>query len=262
MDGQPSYSRSVILSGPDADLLFDEARRLAASLSCMSEDIAARPCGLCPRCRQIREDEYPYLYTLTPTGKANIITVEQTRDLQSFLMGKAEEGQYKVAVLADAHRMNEESANKLLKTLEEPPDGTMMLLLTSKPDDLLPTIRSRCRMLTFNKAVPLPARIDLELAEDILRELKDEGYMAVFSRAKQLTTGKQRSLQSLLSALEHIIREKMLLAVRTATDLSKTALYIEGLQRIWRAGYLLERNVNACLVMENLFLKLMDLPAS
>jgi len=177
-------------------------------------------------------------------------------------MGKAEEGQYKVAVLADAHRMNEESANKLLKTLEEPPDGTMMLLLTSKPDDLLPTIRSRCRMLTFNKAVPLPARIDLELAEDILRELKDEGYMAVFSRAKQLTTGKQRSLQSLLSALEHIIREKMLLAVRTATDLSKTALYIEGLQRIWRAGYLLERNVNACLVMENLFLKLMDLPAS
>ena len=92
------------------------------------------------------QSEHPDLFHLRPSGKARIITVEKTRELISNLNRTSNQGGCKVALIHEADRMRKEAANAFLKTLEEPPPGTYLLLLSSKPYSLLATIRSRCLM--------------------------------------------------------------------------------------------------------------------
>ena len=89
-------------------------------------------------------DDHPDLFHLRPSGKARIITVEKTRALISNLNRTSNQGGAKVAIIHEADRMRKEAANAFLKTLEEPPLGTYLLLLTTRPYSLLATIRSRC----------------------------------------------------------------------------------------------------------------------
>tara|TARA_B100001094_G_scaffold310972_1_gene346155 strand:- start:1407 stop:2336 length:930 start_codon:yes stop_codon:yes gene_type:complete len=88
--------------------------------------------------------EHPDLFHLRPSGKARLITVESTRGLISNLNRSASQGTNKVALIHEVDRMRREAANAFLKTLEEPPQGTFILMLTTRPYSLLPTIRSRC----------------------------------------------------------------------------------------------------------------------
>lgn len=88
--------------------------------------------------------EHPDLFHLRPAGKARIISVEKTRELISVLNRTSSQGGCKIAIIHEADRMRKEAANAFLKTLEEPPPGTYLLLLTAKPYSLLATIRSRC----------------------------------------------------------------------------------------------------------------------
>ncbi len=89
-------------------------------------------------------DEHPDLFHLRPSGKARIINVEKTRELISQLHRSSNQGGAKVAIVHEADRMRKESANAFLKTLEEPPSGTYLLMLSTRPYSLLATIRSRC----------------------------------------------------------------------------------------------------------------------
>jgi len=88
--------------------------------------------------------EHPDLFHLRPSGKARIITVDKTRELISTLNRTSNQGGSKIAIIHEADRMKKEAANAFLKTLEEPPPSTFLLLLTAKPYALLATIRSRC----------------------------------------------------------------------------------------------------------------------
>jgi len=88
--------------------------------------------------------EHPDLFHLRPSGKARIITVEKTRELISELHRTSNQGGAKIAIIHEVDRMRKEASNAFLKTLEEPPPDTYLLLLTTRPYSLLPTIRSRC----------------------------------------------------------------------------------------------------------------------
>jgi DNA polymerase-3 subunit delta' len=88
--------------------------------------------------------EHPDLFHLRPSGKARIISVEKTRELISTLNRTSNQGGSKIAIIHEADRMKKEAANAFLKTLEEPPPSTFLLLLTARPYALLATIRSRC----------------------------------------------------------------------------------------------------------------------
>ena len=105
-------------------------------------------------------DEHPDLFHLRPSGKARIITVEKTRALISDLNRSSNQGGSKVAIIHEADRMRKEAANAFLKTLEEPPLGTYLLLLSTRPYSLLATIRSRCLQAR------LPAASDQLASED------------------------------------------------------------------------------------------------
>jgi DNA polymerase III subunit delta' len=106
---------------------------------------------------------HPDFFTLRPTGKMRQISAGSTRELIRSLNHSSREGGGKVAILYDADRMHISSANIFLKTLEEPPAGTTILLLTARPHFLLPTIKSRClhfRLPTLGLAKDFPAALD------------------------------------------------------------------------------------------------------
>lgn len=90
----------------------------------------------------------PYYKISIP--KANLIKVNSIRDLRKFISMSYLDVNYRTVIISDAHLMNEESQNALLKNLEEPPVGVIFILITSKPDMLRETIKSRCWEIKFN----------------------------------------------------------------------------------------------------------------
>jgi DNA polymerase-3 subunit delta' len=121
------------------------ARWIAQTVNCL--DAARAPCGECQPCRWIAADQHPDVTRLSPEGDSTQILIQSVRDLAADLALTAHGRGYKVAIIAPAEAMNHFAANALLKTLEEPPSRTLMLLVTSQPSRLLPTLRSRCSRL-------------------------------------------------------------------------------------------------------------------
>lgn len=151
---------AYLLAGPAGvgkELL---ARTFAQAANCEAEDAHARPCNACGHCAAIARGNFPDVFWLHPQAeliarglltKADLenapskeIRVDEIRALGKRLSLTALRGRRKIAVLCPADAINERAQNALLKTLEEPPKDTTFLLLSSSPDALLPTIRSRC----------------------------------------------------------------------------------------------------------------------
>lgn len=105
------------------------------------------PCGKCRTCRRILADQHPDILHLRPTG--DLIRIAVIRDLIQRLALKPYEQGKRVVTIADAHTMNPEAGNALLKLLEEPPANTLLILTTAQMADLLPTIASRCQQIRF-----------------------------------------------------------------------------------------------------------------
>jgi DNA polymerase III subunit delta' len=104
---------------------------------------------------ELDELESGWVRVIRPRKKSRIISVEEIRDLEKTLHLAAPGGASKVGVLIEADRMNEQASNAFLKTLEEPPDHTLLLLLTANPQRLLPTILSRCVQMPLLGGRPL-----------------------------------------------------------------------------------------------------------
>lgn len=103
-----------------------------------------------PAFRRVAAGSHPDLMVLEPQaepGKRRIIKVDEARAARTFLNFTAAEGGWRVVVMDEVDTMEAASANTILKTLEEPPPRTVLLLITASPGRLLPTIRSRCRRL-------------------------------------------------------------------------------------------------------------------
>jgi DNA polymerase-3 subunit delta' len=124
---------------------LDLARWIAQVVNCRER--ARAPCGECQQCRWIAADQHPDVTRLSPEGDSTQILIQSVRDLSADLALTAHGDGYKVAIISPAEAMNHFAANALLKTLEEPPARTLVLLVTSQPSRLLPTLRSRCSRL-------------------------------------------------------------------------------------------------------------------
>lgn len=105
-------------------------------------------CGECPSCRKLESGNHPDLHRVEPDGQ--FIKIDQIRALQKELGYRPYEAPRKACIIDAAERFNPASGNALLKTLEEPPGKAIIILLTSAPENVLPTIRSRCQQLLFS----------------------------------------------------------------------------------------------------------------
>ncbi len=143
---------SVLLVGPPSCGKTTLALDLAAGLLCHDPDPAARPCRSCRGCRQVASDNHPDVHRLAPEGPGGQIRIGKATDpepgtvrrLISELALLSVEGGARVAIVEQAHRLNDDAQNALLKVLEEAPSGVTIVLCADDDECLLPTVRSRC----------------------------------------------------------------------------------------------------------------------
>lgn len=130
------------------------ATALAMACNCTgraAED-GVEVCGECAACRKIATDRHPDVLRVAPSGLQ--IKIDQIRDLCQSLAMKPYEARVRMAIIAEAHRMNPAAGNALLKMLEEPPDRTVLILTAPQRADVLPTIVSRCQHVRFKPIAP------------------------------------------------------------------------------------------------------------
>jgi DNA polymerase III subunit delta' len=157
------WPHALLLAGPRGIGKRLLALHLAQALLCESPQPSGKACGSCVGCNLVMRGTHPDLRLIEPVtyddeGNAtsvDAITVEPIRDLIDFALLSSHRGRAKVAVIAPAEALNGAAANALLKTLEEPPPGTYLLLVTNQPGRLPATLVSRCRRLPL--AYPDPA---------------------------------------------------------------------------------------------------------
>lgn len=153
-------AHAYLFTGHHIDELEAIARTLAKTLNChqpvKAGGVAIDGCDACLNCRKVEEDNHADVHWVRAESKSRIITVEQMRELMQDINLKPNEAEYKVAVIVGADRLNVQAANAFLKTLEEPPSRSILILLTTDPQRILETILSRCLRLNFSGDGPRP----------------------------------------------------------------------------------------------------------
>jgi DNA polymerase-3 subunit delta' len=145
-------AHAYIFAGPEGVGKFLFARELAKAILCEK----ATGCGKCRSCLRIAHKNHPSLNILSVLEKKKNIPIEAIRDLEHEIALKPFEGKYKIFIIDNAETLSEEATNAILKTLEEPPPYSLIILVSSKPEALLPTILSRCHLIRF---YPLPENV-------------------------------------------------------------------------------------------------------
>lgn len=144
--GRPANGYLIV--GPVRGLGLELAMRILQTLFCTSD---ARPCGSCDSCRRVLARTEADVHWIFPEKKSRVISAEQVREkLIAAITQTSFGGGWKAGVLVGADRLNDASANAFLKTLEEPPGKTLFLLLSDAPQQLLPTILSRCQRIDLD----------------------------------------------------------------------------------------------------------------
>ncbi len=302
-------AHAYLVTGPPRIGKTTFALYLAQALNCTSPD--QRPCGVCSACQKTARGLHPDVRVIDEPGSS--IKIEQIRDLQREVSISPFEGRRRVYILCNFQQATPETANCLLKTLEEPPPKVVFILTATETEQLPPTIVSRCQVLRFRplavdqvqrsledlgKIEPERARLLSRLSEgrlgwaieactdDSLLRSRDK-YFVALEQALQSTDRKRTERMSLAQQLcqnPQILpdvfrlwqgwwRDVMLaksgnVGALTNVDREQTLSHeaqrlswgdIAGcLRAIEHAAQQIEHNVNPCLAMEVLLLKMPD----
>lgn len=197
-------AHAYLFEGPEGIGKRLMALALARSLFCVTKN----GCGECPACRKVDHQNHPDLHIVEADG--NTIKIEQIRALQKELSFRPLEGERKICVIEAAEKMNASSGNALLKTLEEPSGHALLILLTSRPDAVLPTIRSRCQRLPFSRLPTATIRRALAEADaeneahaHILATLSDGSFHKALGRDRDLYLERRKTILKAVTALSH-----------------------------------------------------------
>ncbi|MDD5634800.1 MAG: DNA polymerase III subunit delta', partial [Candidatus Omnitrophica bacterium] len=214
---------SFLFSGPEGVGRALTAKALIMSLFCQGKTDGVTPCLSCVVCHKIDSGVHPDVIWIKPHEKNSNIKIEEIRSLRDALNLKPYESSWSVCVIEDAHMMTVSASNALLKIMEEPPGNSLIILITSKKELLLPTVVSRCSEVRFNS-------LSIKTAKDIIMDKKpdlDERaayFLAYFSqgapgKALELAgseVSKRRDL--LMEFMKNIAREKELSCLTWYTE--------------------------------------------
>lgn len=146
--GNDHMPHAILLAGPEYCGKYDFARSFAKALLCEARDSATQQaCNACKGCHLFEAGSHPDFSSVQLAEKKTQIVVDQIRRLNEFVYLSRSYQESRVAIISPVERLNVNAANSLLKTLEEPPEKTVLLLVSSNPSELIPTIRSRCQVL-------------------------------------------------------------------------------------------------------------------
>jgi DNA polymerase-3 subunit delta' len=144
------------------------ARGLAAALNCRNGG-PETACGECSSCHKLKSGNHPDFLVIEPEKDA--IKIDQVREMSRAITYPPYESAYRVVVLRDVHAMQAAAANSLLKTLEEPPPGNILILTAETSREVLPTILSRCQIIPF---LPLADAETFALLRRLLPDIDEE----------------------------------------------------------------------------------------
>ena len=171
-----------LFTGPPGSGRSVAARAFAAALQCPSLG-----CGHCDACHQALSGNHPDVAVIVPDGLH--LKIDEAREVIARSSRAPTRGRWQVTLIEDADRMEERTSNTLLKAIEEPPPHSVLLLCAPSADDLLPTIRSRCRL------VPLRTPSAVAVADVLVRRDGIDPELAAFAaRAAQGHIGRARRL--------------------------------------------------------------------
>ncbi|MBU1446587.1 AAA family ATPase [Patescibacteria group bacterium] len=281
-----NLTHAYLFAGPSGIGKFAIAKMFVNILQCPNN-----LCHECPTCIQIQKDGHPDTIVLKDTEES--IKIEQIREIITKLNMTAQ-GKYKVLLIKKAERMTPEAANCLLKTLEEPPANTLIVMTTDNARLILPTIISRVRLLKFNaystgfleekladlfpdtnqetlkqicslslgksgKAIKLLRNADLlasyRTMYNVLCEfLEDTPIYRKFNVIEEVLKEK-KDVNEFLDTFTHLIRNRLYQGVSDGSNKDKEQYLISLLEEVENTKTLLSHNVNAKLALENLALK-------
>jgi DNA polymerase III subunit delta' len=193
-------AHAYLFQGDDLDSLEEAAALLAQTLLCQSpletgaQGQSLVPCGQCSQCRRVAHRTHPDVTWVHPESKMRQILANQTREITRILGLRPAEAPRKIAVICGADRFNPGAANAFLKTLEEPPSGSIILLLSTDPGRVLETILSRCLRLSFGTS-------GLRISPDVRQWLQDFADAAQSSGSGTGLLARYRLLDQLLQTL-------------------------------------------------------------
>jgi len=273
---------AYLFTGPPGSGKRMCAIALASALNCLrspGEGCAEGP-DACDACAKIAQGFHPDVVTLEREGAAMIVPIESIRQNVIARVGlPPHEAKVRVFVIDEANALQPAAANSLLKTLEEPPARTMFVLGTVAPDQLLPTIRSRCQRIAF---APLAAEERARVAADaseaarLVRIAELAGEVATFAGPGEVPTG--GALDRIVGVAARVSEEKgaapevLDQAARTLHEAAIAAVH-DGRERAAkvmgeRARIVLEtwtamtvHNTHVQLAMESLLGRLWGMPA-
>lgn len=185
------FPHAFLFVGPDGigKRLF--AKTLAQALLCeRSPESAFDPCGVCPSCVQVMAGTHPDVLTVAKPEDKHELPISTIRDLCIDLGLKPMRGSRRIAIIDDADDLSEEAANAFLKTLEEPPYGSVLIMLGTSAELQLDTVLSRCRVVRFRP-------LEVEALAEVLRERHLVEDAADASRIAALAEGSVGRAQGL-----------------------------------------------------------------
>lgn len=170
---------AYIFSGPEGVGKKLTAMALAKTLNCL--EAHGDFCGHCASCKKIETGNHPDVKIIEPDGQ--LIKIDQIRELQKDLQFRPFEGKKRVFIIDGADRMGLPASNSILKTLEEPPRDSVLILITSNFHALLPTVVSRCQRLSFSS-------LPISVIEKMLVEKKGAGVAHIVAAISEGSIGR------------------------------------------------------------------------
>ena len=244
---------AYLFSGPSGVGKFLAARNFVKALNCKQEQAGpageknAEACDACPSCARINEGIHPDVFVLRP--EKGVIKIEEIRKLEEALSLCSYEGGYKAAIVDDAHLMKNEAANAFLKCLEEPPAGSVIVLVSASPERLPETIRSRCLQLKFKPLSDEEMESFLKTRIKIKDPEKRRALIGLSMGRPGLATGKDDVLKKRQEFMKSL--QEMLAGSRNPSwsDREDIEEFVEGLGLLLRDLLVLRATANEELLM-------------
>ena len=198
-------AHALLFTGPAGIGKALAAHVFAAQIFCAAK--STPPCGQCPACRQVAAGTHSDLVVVAPAPGKKEIGIDAIRQLKHAVQLRAVSAPLKVAIIDDADRLSVAAQNALLKTLEEPPPRSVIILVTASLGALLPTVRSRCQRILFQPldqdavAAALQHRAGLDPAQARTLAGRAEGSPGRALRLRELLDSDERDVW------EHILAE-------------------------------------------------------
>ncbi len=174
---------AIMIEGEDEQNNLDLALYIATAAVCTGDNA---PCDNCANCHLANVGSHPDISRVSALDGKKFLSVSQIRDLRADAFVKAHQAPHRVFIIEDAHRMNDQAQNALLKVLEEPPKNVVFILLVPSKTKLLDTIISRCVLLSLNNS-----------------DVKDDTYLELADKfIELLISGSEYEMLKLLTPLE------------------------------------------------------------